>query len=549
LGEIPSKKGVSLDRKFGACRAEMRLLQKNNKMPIRSALSLAKLICAIMVTCSTALCQPPPDELSEARQLYLRGEFPAAIQKYRSVIEKTPGSEEAQLGLIRSSWKGDFVNDAYRFGLKALDSFPSSASIHAAMGDVLFRMGKMAEARADYQKAIQLDPKSARAYFGMDKIYSFNFFHKSANKMEAMAYECDPEDPEIIEAYASQLPAKDKILLLEKYLRLATNELEEKRTAAADRITYYKIIGDLKTWKISDPPLQGEIDLHSVMDPRTGKTGYSISVLFNGSKKVNLQLDTGAHGILIRHNVMEKLNLELLGPSHISGIGDSGQQQADLALAQSVGIGPLEFHTCPLRVTGKRLPFDRDGIIGVDVFEQFLITLNLPNNKLEFGPLPEIQGISTDPESWKNLDRTIPPDLKSFALMGRWGNLVIPTIINQKKTGFFFLDTGAATNVLSKAIAQELVSLQDMGKTYGGLSGRTETYLAKNVSVQIGRLYQENARIYAIDLKDMSQKLGLEISGLLGYPMLSNLVITLDLRDGLIDFQYPSGNAPRKNKN
>ena len=148
-----------------------------------------------------------------------------------------------------------------------------------------------------------------------------------------------------------------------------------------------------------DPPQRGEIDLHSMFEPRTGHTGYSIPVLFNGSTKANLQLDTGAHGILVHRKLIEKLKLEILSSSHISGIGDSGQQEGNVALAQSVRIGPLEFRNCPLAVSEKNLLPGRDGIIGLDAFERFLITLNLPNSKLELRPLPEIPGISDDPES------------------------------------------------------------------------------------------------------------------------------------------------------
>ena len=133
--------------------------------------------------------------------------------------------------------------------------------------------------------------------------------------------------------------------------------------------------------------------------------------------------------------------------------------------------------------------------------------------------------------------------------MGRWGNLIIPAVLNKTKAGFFFLDTGASVNVLSKTIAQEVASLRDIGKVIRGVSGKTQTYLAKNVFIQIGRFYQENDTILAIDMKDTSKKLGLEISGLLGYPLLKQLAITVDLRDDLIDFKYPFEKTSGKKKN
>ena len=512
------------------------------------SLNLKGFYFAIIVICSPIWLQAADGGLSDAKRLFLQGDFSAAIQNYRAIIKQAGESEEASLGLIRALWKKDDIKEAYESGQRALGIFPASAAIHAAMGDVLFRMAQMPEAREAYQKSIKLDPNSARGYFGFAKLHSFNFNRKSARSMDLRAYECDPEDPEIILAYATDLPAAEQIPLLEKYLLLAVNETEDKRHGVADLIAYLKKVGDLKTWELRDPPLEGQIKLDPVTpSPRTGQTGYRIAVILNGSKKVNLQFDTGADGILIHRKIVEKLNLEFFSPGHIRGIGESGLQKANMALAQSVKIGSLEFHNCPLTITEKKLTLDIDGIIGADVFRQFLLKLDFPKNRLEIVPLPPINGKSyDDPESWKDLDRAVPSELAGFALMGRCGNLVIPTVVNKKKGAFFFLDTGAAVNIVSRDLAQQVTSLRDVGKVIRGLSGTTQTYIANNISLQIGRLYQENEGMYAIDLKDMSHKLGLEISGLIGYPMLKLLTITIDFRDGLINFEYPFGPAAKQ---
>ena len=185
----------------------------------------------------------------------------------------------------------------------------------------------MPEALEAYRIAIRLDPKDARGYLGLAKIYFFNFSRKSGREMDRKAYECDSEDPEIILAYATDLPAAEQIPLLEKYLLLADNEPEDRRKGVEDSIAFHKKVGDLKTWELLNPPLQGEIKLDQIFAPRTGQTGYIIPVLVNGSKKVRLQFDTGAHGILIQQRKLKKLNLEALNLRHIRGIGDSGLQK------------------------------------------------------------------------------------------------------------------------------------------------------------------------------------------------------------------------------
>jgi tetratricopeptide (TPR) repeat protein len=487
--------------------------------------------------------------LSEARELYLKGDFPGAIQKYLSIIQEAPQSEEAHVGLIRSRWKNNGISEAYESGQEALALFPSSAPVHSAIGDVLFRMAKMPEAMEAYRKAIRLDPKDARGYLGLAKIYFFNFSRKSGREMDRKAYACDSEDPEIILAYATDLPAAQQIPLLEKYLQLAGNEPEDRRKGVEDSIAYLKKVGDLKTWELLNPPPQGEIKLDEIFTPRTGQTGYRIPVFVNGSKKVRLQFDTGAHGILIQQEKLKKLNLAALNSQHFRGIGDSGLQKGATVLAESVKIGPLEFHNCPLTITERKFISGVDGFIGANVFERFLLTLNFPERKLEFRPLPPIRGESfSDPESWKQLDRTIPPELASFALMGSHGNLVIPTLVNNKKGGFLFLDTGASVNVVSSSLAEEVASLRNVGKVIRGLSGSTQTFIARDITLQIGRFRQRNDEMYSIDLKEMSHNLGLEISGLLGNPLVRQLATTIDFRDGLIDFWYPYANTVKQNK-
>jgi hypothetical protein len=47
----------------------------------------------------------------------------------------------------------------------------------------------------------------------------------------------------------------------------------------------------------------------------------------------------------------------------------------------------------------------------------------------------------------------------------------------------------------------------------------------------------------AIDLREMSRREGVEISGLIGYPAVSQAILTINYRDGLIDIQR--GAAPR----
>jgi hypothetical protein len=51
-------------------------------------------------------------------------------------------------------------------------------------------------------------------------------------------------------------------------------------------------------------------------------------------------------------------------------------------------------------------------------------------------------------------------------------------------------------------------------------------------------LRQENQNLTSFDLSHISDAIGTETSGILGFAMLRMLDVKIDYRDGLIDFNY-----------
>jgi Tfp pilus assembly protein PilF len=502
-------------------------------------------ICSLCFLLLSAVLQINAESLADARALYLAGDFSSAARIYKELIQQEPKCEDAYVGLIRSLWKNDDVPEAYKIAESAISSFPQNASLHAARGDVLFRMSRIADAQKAYAKAINLDPQNGRGYRGLGRIYDFDFNRKSARKMLRKAFECDPDDLDILYEYIQTLPGAEQIPLLEKYLRLAVYEKEDKKEAIEDQIEYLKKTGDLKRGRLKDPPSEADIPLSAIIHYGTGAiSGYRMKALINGSKTANLHLDTGVNGILINRRFAEKTKLEIISARHMKGFGDAGPRGGYLAQAQSVQIGPLQFLDAEINVLEKGLAPDTDGIIGANFFAQYLVTLNFPQNRIELHPLPLIDGKPySDPESWKELDRTKCPEIASFHSMGELGNLFIPTIIsnsrNNKKAGFFVLDTGGAINLLSREFAAEITGFsQDYGELRG-ISGIVKAYRTfDEITLRIGNFTQKQGLMYGTSLKNTSRDYGFEISGVISNPLLTHLAVTIDYRDGFINFEY-----------
>jgi hypothetical protein len=102
------------------------------------------------------------------------------------------------------------------------------------------------------------------------------------------------------------------------------------------------------------------------------------------------------------------------------------------------------------------------------------------------------------------------------------------------------LDTGAFLNQITPEAAREVTKVHgDSDTIIHGLSGSVnKVYRADKAVLQIGNLKQENPDLVAFDLTPMSNDVGTEISGTLGFAMLGMLDIKIDYRDGLVDFSY-----------
>ena len=68
------------------------------------------------------------------------------------------------------------------------------------------------------------------------------------------------------------------------------------------------------------------------------------------------------------------------------GVGDQGHKSSYVAYVDDIKIGSLEFQDCAVKVIDQTNIVDSDGLIGMDVFSRFLVTLDYPLRKLVLGP-------------------------------------------------------------------------------------------------------------------------------------------------------------------
>jgi hypothetical protein len=224
-------------------------------------------------------------------------------------------------------------------------------------------------------------------------------------------------------------------------------------------------------------------------------------------------------------------------------------------------VGPLDFRDCPVQVSAKNIA-GHDGMVGPDFFSQYLVTLDFPGQMLRLSQLPKweasedppaessssqrdpgsapAEARSEDPDH-ETKDGDLPPGMGSYTRIFRFGHmLLVPTSVNDSPKRLFLMDSGSDHCYVSPEAAREVTKVSDDPDTRVlGLGGSVKkVYRADKATLMFGGYKQENQDLISFDLSGLSQNTGTEISGTLGFALLRVLKVTIDYRDGLVDFSY-----------
>ena len=124
----------------------------------------------------------------------------------------------------------------------------------------------------------------------------------------------------------------------------------------------------------------------------------TVELMVNGTGPFIFGIDTGAQGgARIDSSLMEKLALKPSGQVRATDGSGRNPQMADLVKLESIEIEGLRFADVPAGVRNYRKsprPLNIDGILGLSVFSDYLVTLDYPPKllRLEKGELSKADG-------------------------------------------------------------------------------------------------------------------------------------------------------------
>jgi len=480
------------------------------------------LMLALLLGAPALQSAPVPESISTANTLFKQAKFREAASAFRAVSEKAP-SAEAYSGLVRSLLKADDVKAADESSQKALTALPESALVRAARGDVYFRRGMIPQAEDEYQAALKLDEKCARAWLGQGKVDAVYTMHTKAKTAVAKAHELDPEDGDAFYEWAIRQPYPENVAALERHLAEFHNDPEEERHEREYK-EFVKALAGRKVWVPARDVERTDIKMELLtVGASMARRGYGLRVRLNDRATVTLMLDTGSSGVTITRKLAEKIGASKLSEQALEGVGKSGPAVGYKAWVDKIVIGDLEFHDCFIHATPREIA-QVDGTIGTDVFSKYLIMLDFPGHKLRLEPLP---GRSDDGVPAQAFTRTF--------LFGHF--LLLPTEVGKKASGLFVIDSGANANTISSELARLMPEMRAFNSPVSGASGvANSAFIADDATLRFARVNRTGERISTVDLHSVSKGLGVEISGQIGFSAMEELKLTIDYRDGLVRF-------------
>ena len=260
-----------------------------------------------------------------------------------------------------------------------------------------------------------------------------------------------------------------------------------------------------------------------------------------------------------------------------------GLQNGYVAVADHIRIGELEFQDCLVGV-GDLGSVTDDGLIGADVFGDYLVDIDLPGERLKLSPLPKRPedavaptSLNSEGEEQGNAERkeegATEQSPRGAETLGAWfRDLARPATGSLHCSGDGELDESLSfwprhpgadqrERFKTHVVRTRHGRIQQCSLAARGAAGRQgELQLPRSGQrperrgesglqfregdIEFWTLSADEPGMVTFDLSGVSSQTGTEISGFLGFEMLRKLELKLDYRDGLVDFVCDRNRVP-----
>lgn len=274
--------------------------------------------------------------------------------------------------------------------------------------------------------------------------------------------------------------------------------------------------------ELLSPYQQYELKLRPFYPLPNRAAGFLLPVRINRGRPLRLVLDSGAEFIVIGAKAARSLDISTGAEIELVGLGS---RTAKVGRAATLEIGPVSFRNCPVAVMDRAAGEGADGVIPLSLFSPFLLRFDFPGQTLRLIPFP-LEGNAAGPPA---------------RAAAKHNPLLVATVLNDKQSGYVVLDTGAYCSAVSREVARTLggFPLAPEVTLVAGTGAAAGQRVSSAVHFAIAQHDFVPQEVVALDLSDLNRHFGVEVVGVLGFPELAPYVLTIDYRNGRVEFEPP----------
>jgi tetratricopeptide (TPR) repeat protein len=480
---------------------------------------------------------------NEARRAMRKGEYTAAIDIYKSILDKNGQDLQARLGISWAYVKDQDYSLCLDHASEALKIDPANARGHALAGLALLRSGHIRESVGLLQQAINLNPREALAYGAAAEIDYYEGRVKEARERALYAHKLDPQEPDFVMTYARASSRaedyKEAADAYEIFLDIAPEADTERLDRIRGLIRFYRKLSGMPVHQLTGSS-RTQVPFRLGSDRRP-----YINVKVNGRDAVFV-IDTGSGFTVVSRHAAKRLGVsEIARGGKSQGVGGDGKFPIIYGLIKMMHLGEARVRMIPCFIrefhgVNDRPPEEQpDGFIGLSVLSHYITELDYKNNIMRLDREGDGALLADLP------DATVVP-----FRMTQNGLISIETEFDERHRVNAILDSGASSTVVSAA-AVERLKLHDQiikGQTISvigaaGITSNVNLIYIRNC--RVANLKQNNLRALVLDFNAINETSGFEQSGILGGDFLRHFRLTIDFNRTRLVFQ-PHSNAVEK---
>jgi hypothetical protein len=444
----------------------------------------------------------------------LAGKTEQAAERFAELAQLEPldgcAVEGRVVALIELHRWRDALREAQTFHRRD----PEQPRVVAALGEALYRAGKLTEVRELLTLLASGEAPPAVALTLMGLVSVADGKSEEAVGWMDRAVGIAPQDRRVLfraaEAAGTRAEAADR---LERYIGMSEGDDADRIEGARGRLRMLRALGDRPVWVVESRPDHVELPLQLLPLAGGGLLGAVVKArVGEKGKPVRLLLDSGSSGLFLVERMARKRGFEELSVETAFGGGGDKRHVSPRGLFDRFAVGELVFGDALASTT--RVEFDGTGrylgVLGLSIFDGYRVTIDLSRGKLLLDLTDErIEGASY----W-----TVA------------GQMLVRTGSRDGETSMFLFDTGATTSVLDvdyaeRAPGAELHEGASL-RGYGGAIGHALVVRGTRLTFQ--GFDTGDGSLRATDLSLRSHLGGVQLGGFLGLDLLGGRRLVVD---------------------